>query len=89
MGPVTAYRYLLENKNIEGVLRKIKNENMNPKKKKPMIIPEDFNFEEARNMFMKPDVIRDKGTLNNMIKFERCDDKTLKDFLIFQKGFGE
>jgi flap endonuclease-1 len=34
MGPITAYKYLTENKNIEGVLRKIKNENMNPKKKK-------------------------------------------------------
>lgn len=45
MGPVTAYKYLKENKNIEGVLRRIKNENMNPKKKKPFIIPEEFNYE--------------------------------------------
>lgn len=44
MGPVTAYRYLTECKNIEGVLRRIKNENCMGKKKKPMIVPDDFNF---------------------------------------------
>lgn len=63
MGPVTALKYLLENKDMEGVLRKIKNENMNPKKKKPFVIPEDFNFEQARELFKNPDVITDKAKL--------------------------
>lgn len=48
MGPSTAYKYLIECKNIEGVLRRIKNENMNPKKKKPFIVPDDFDFVNAR-----------------------------------------
>lgn len=45
MGPVTALRYVTEQRTIEGVIRRIKNENMNPKKKKPFIIPEEFNYE--------------------------------------------
>jgi hypothetical protein len=63
MGPVTAYKYLQECKNIEGVLRRIKNENMNPKKKKPFVVAEDFNFEQARELFMNPEVIKDKKLL--------------------------
>ena len=45
MGPVTALKYLNECKDIEGVLRRVKTENMNPKKKKPFVVPEEFNFE--------------------------------------------
>jgi hypothetical protein len=63
MGPVTALKYLLEQKDMEGVIKKIKAENMNPKKKKPFIIPEDFNFEQARELFKTPDVITDKAKL--------------------------
>ena len=48
MGPVTAYRYILENRNIEGVLKRIALDNQNPKKKKPMIVPEEYDFEGAR-----------------------------------------
>ena len=89
MGPATAYRYLVENKNIEGVIRRIKNEGMNPKKKKAMVIPEDFDYENARIMFSSPDVIKDAKVLNSMIKFGKADDKNLKEFLCYSKGFGE
>lgn len=89
MGPSTAYKYLVENKNIEGVLRRIKNENLNAKKKKPMVIPEDFDFENARHMFSNPEVIKDVALLNSMIKFGKADEKNLKEFLCYSKGFGE
>jgi len=83
MGPITAYKYLTESKNIEGVIRRVKNENMMGKKKKPMIIPEDFGFEQARTMFLCPDVVQDKDELSKMINFGKCDEKTLKEFLCF------
>lgn len=63
LGPVTALKYMNECKNIEQVLRKIQNENLNPKKRKQLIIPEEFHFEEARQMFLKPNVISDKDEL--------------------------
>ena len=83
MGPVTAYKYLQECKNIEGVLRRVKNENSSGKKKKPMIIPEEFNFEEARTMFMHPEVVADKKEVEKQIVFGKCDEKALKEFLCF------
>lgn len=83
MGPVTAYKYLTECKNIEGVLRRVKNESMCGKKKKPMIVPEDFNFEEARQMFLYPEVIKEKEELNKLINFGKCDEKALKEFLCY------
>lgn len=89
MGPATAYRYLVENKNIEGVLRRIKNENMKPNKKKAMIIPEDFDYENARQMFINPTVTKDPKELNAMVKFGKADEKNLKEFLCYSKGFGE
>lgn len=89
MGPVTALRYIIENKNMEGVLRKIKNENLNPKKKKPFIVPEEFNFESARELFSEPDVVTDKAKLEADIKFGKCDEKKIREFLIYSKGFGE
>ena len=58
MGPMTAYKYLSENKNIEGVIRRIEIDNL--KKKKLLKINNNFEFEKARLMFLSPDVISDK-----------------------------
>ena len=60
MGPVTVLKYLTECKNMEGVIRRLKSEAVGCKKKKPMVIPEEFNYEEARAMFLTPDCIMDK-----------------------------
>ena len=58
MGPITAYKYLSENKNIEGVIRRIENENL--RKKKSLIINDNFEYEKARLMFLQPNVISNK-----------------------------
>jgi hypothetical protein len=58
MGPMTAYKYLSENKNIEGVIRRIENENL--RKKKSLIINDNFEYEKARLMFLQPNVISNK-----------------------------
>jgi hypothetical protein len=62
---------------------------MNPNKKKKFVVPEDFNFEMARDMFLRANVISDKVKLEEMIKFNRADEKRLREFLIKSKGFGE
>ena len=89
MGPATAYKYLLECGSIEGVLHRINLENQNPHKKKKMVIPDNFQFELARHMFLEPDVIKDKAILEDLVKFNRADDKALREFLVTQKGFGQ
>jgi len=40
-------------------------------------------------MFKQPSVNRDKTKLEASIKFGKCDEKSLREFLIYQKGFGE
>jgi len=40
-------------------------------------------------MFCNPAVENDKDKLNAMIQFGKCDEKNLKEFLCFQKGFGD
>ncbi len=55
---MTAYKYLSENKNIEGVIRRIENENL--RKKKSLIINDNFEYEKARLMFLQPNVISNK-----------------------------
>ena len=58
MGPMTAYKYLSENKNIEGVIRRIEIDNL--KKKKSLIISDNFEYQKARQMFLQPNVISNK-----------------------------
>ena len=58
---MTAYKYLSENKNIEGVIRRIENENL--RKKKSLIINDNFEYEKARLMFLQPNVISNKQQL--------------------------
>lgn len=89
MGPATAFKLLIENKNIEGVLRKIKNDNMNPRKKKPFMVPDDYNYQQARELFMNPKVVHDKKELESLIVFDKCNEKELRNFLVYSKGFGE
>jgi flap endonuclease-1 len=42
MGPVTAYKHMLEEKNIEGVLKKVHKMNEDPTRKKKYVIPDKF-----------------------------------------------
>jgi hypothetical protein len=62
---------------------------MNPRRRRNLIVPDEFNFEEAREMFLNPEVIRDKKELDKLVKFEKCNEKDLKSFLCYSKGFGE
>jgi flap endonuclease-1 len=63
MGSVTAYKLMKEYNSIEAILEHIKSRNEDPSKKKKYIIPDSFLYEESRDLFINPDVIRDKELL--------------------------
>ena len=89
IGPIKAYNYIDELGTIENVIRKIEQDNDNPNKKKKYHVPETFMFQEARELFKKPSVIRDPDHMNEMVSWSKPDDKGLREFLITRKGFSE
>jgi hypothetical protein len=58
---------LKEHGDIESVLKKVQESNEDPAKKKKYIVPESFLYEESRDLFVNPDVIRDREVLQNLI----------------------
>lgn len=60
MGPVKALKYIKEYKTIERVLEVLQEENQNEKTKLKFGIPskDAFLFEQARELFKKPDVLK-------------------------------
>jgi flap endonuclease-1 len=87
IGSIKALKLILENKNIEGVLEYVEKYNSDPKKKKKLAYdPELFTYEEARNLFKKPDVT-DPDTIE--LKWNTPDYEGLKKFLVDRKGFSE
>jgi flap endonuclease-1 len=78
IGPVTALKLIQEHGNIEGVLKNI------DLKKHPL--PEPFPFEEARQLFVTPEVCDVETT---ELKWGECDVAGLKQFLVEEKQFAE
>ena len=89
MGPVTAFKFLKDNGDIEGVLKKVQELNEDPDKKKKFMIPENFLYKESRELFKNPDVIRDRELLEKQIVFDKPDEIVMKEWLINEKGFAE
>ena len=89
IGPIKAFKYIQECKSIEGVIKRIDKENTNPQKKTRYQVPENFNYEQSRELFKNPDVETDKAKLQEMIKWNNPDEEGLKQFLVEQKGFTE
>ena len=89
MGPVTAFKMLKENGDIEGVLKKVQELNEDPDKKKKFMIPDNFLYEESRELFVNPDVIRDKDLLTKQIVFDKPNETEMLQWLINDKGFAE
>lgn len=82
MGPVTSYKMLKEHGSIESVIDFIKESNEDPNKKKKFTIPQDFLYKESRELFVNPDVIRDKETLEKSIVFEKLAEEELREWLM-------
>jgi len=89
IGPIKAFKYMEECKNIEAIIEKIDKENENPNKKKKYQVPENFHYIASRELFKAPSAEHDKAALEGQIKWGKPDEDALKEFLITQKGFQE
>lgn len=77
VGPTTALKMIREHKSIEKVI-----ENLGSK----FTVPEDWPYQDARELFLKPDVI-DAEECD--FKWEAPDAEGLVKFLVLEKGFAE
>ena len=87
IGPIKAHSLIKENKDIEGVIKYAEKYNCDSTKKKKFVCPEEnFDFEEARALFKKPEVT-DPDKIE--LKWTTPDFEGLKEFLCKEKGFNE
>lgn len=89
IGPIKAFNLIKEHGNIEKVLEQINIMNEDPTKKQKFIIPENFLFEESRDLFKSPDAITEKEEIEPKLKWESPDHEKMKEFLINEKAFAE
>ncbi|KAF7715636.1 Flap endonuclease 1 [Penicillium ucsense] len=83
VGPSTALALIREHGTLEKVV-----EYMNNDPKKKYVIPEDWPFQDARELFAHPDV-RDANHPDCDFKWEAPDVEALVQFLVADKGFNE
>ena len=93
-GPAKILNYIQEHKTIENVIEQLKLENSTYKNKEGVACdkwifpaPSDFQFEEARELFVNPCV--DKEVTKEMCKSGPADEEKLRELLVEQKGFAE
>ena len=83
VGAKTALKYVRDHDNIEGVLEHMRT-NLTKEGKVKNAPPEEWPFEEARELFRKPEVIAAKDC---ELKWELADVDGLVQFLVTEKGF--
>lgn len=85
VGPSKAFKMIEEHRNIEDALKAISNEKTKDKKNK-FIIGDDFNYELAREFFIKPDVTDPAELCYKAAEFKP---EEYKKFMIEEKNFGD
>ncbi|GIK01059.1 elongation of fatty acids protein 2 [Aspergillus viridinutans] len=83
VGPNTALKLIREHGSLEKVVEAIESD---PKKK--YVIPEDWPYQDARELFLHPDV-READHPECDFKWEAPDVEALVEFLVKDKGFNE
>lgn len=81
IGPSTALKLIREHKNLEGVVKFMENNNK-------YTIPEDWPYQDARLLFLEPDV-RSADHPDCEFKWDAPDVDALIKFLVEEKGFNE
>jgi len=81
VGKETALKLIREHKNLEGVVEHMK-------KSSKFTIPDDWPFEDARTLFLEPDV-RSADDPECEVKWEAPDVEGLVKFLVEEKHFNE
>lgn len=87
-GPMTAFKYIEKYRRIEKVLEVLEEENLDyfeTNGKNKFIVPKDYDFCTARDLFKNPDVFEVKEEF----KIKEFDEVVLKKFLIEEKNFSE
>ncbi|SCV00380.1 LAMI_0G04676g1_1 [Lachancea mirantina] len=82
VGPVTALKLIKEHKSLENIVAFIESGESNAKWK----IPENWAYKEARDLFLKPDVL-DASDIN--LKWTEPQEDALVEFMVKEKGFNE
>lgn len=83
VGPVTALKLIKEHGSLEKIIEFINDETRNTKK---WSVPEDWPYEEVRQLFLNPDVI-DGDEIE--LKWEKPDEKGIIEFLVNEKKFNQ
>lgn len=83
MGPSTALKLIREHGSLDKVVEFMKND---PKGR--YTVPDDWPFEDARELFFNPDVRQADDPLCDF-KWEKPDIEGLVQFLVHEKGFSE
>ncbi|EDO17758.1 hypothetical protein Kpol_1033p65 [Vanderwaltozyma polyspora DSM 70294] len=82
VGPVTALKLIKEYGSLEKIIEYIESDSSNSKWK----IPNDWPYKDARELFLKPDVINGNEV---ELKWQPPNEKGLIDFLCGEKKFSE
>ncbi|THC87704.1 hypothetical protein EYZ11_012852 [Aspergillus tanneri] len=83
VGPNTALKLIREHGSLEKVVEAIESDT-----KKKYVIPEDWPYQDARELFLNPDV-RDASHPDCDFKWDAPDVEGLVEFLVRDKGFNE
>lgn len=83
IGPSTAIKLIRDHKTLEGVV-----EHLRSNEKKKLTIPDDWPFQDARALFLEPDV-RPADAPECDFKWEAPDVEGLVKFLVEEKHFNE
>lgn len=83
IGPNTALKFIREHGTLEAVVEAIQKD---PKQR--YTIPDDWPYQDARELFLNPDV-RDADHPECDFKWEAPDVEGLVQFLVHEKGFNE
>ncbi|KAK9433804.1 PIN domain-like protein [Lipomyces doorenjongii] len=81
IGPATAVKLLREHKDLDGLVKYIKDHPESRYK-----IPENWPYQDARELFLNPEIV-DPATLD--LRWEEPDVEGLVDYLVKEKGFSE
>jgi len=85
VGPSTALKLIRDHGTLEKVVNWMKTD---PKAKERYTVPDDWPFEDARDLFFNPDVRQADDPLCDF-KWEKPDMDGLIKFLVEEKGFNE
>ncbi|KAI3558557.1 XPG domain-containing protein [Colletotrichum abscissum] len=83
VGPSTALKLIREHGDLETLVEAFKND---PKQK--YVIPDDWPYQDARELFLNPDVRKADDPLCDF-KWEKPDMEGLVQYLVTEKGFSE